>query len=428
MQIHVVQEGDTIESIASQYDITAERLTYDNQLNDISRLVTGQSLLILTPNVTHTVVEGNTKESVASQYGISVKQLYRNNPNLVFQDTLTPGDVLVISYGGEKVREFLVGGYAYPFIDRNLLREILPFLTKLLIFSYGFTTDGELVGIEDEDLIALAKEYGVKPILTLTPLDQHGAFNSYLVSVIVSNLEVQEVLIGNLLEIMEAKGYGGVDVDFEYIEGKDKDGYIAFIQNLTAQMNERGYEVSIAVAPKESDDFPGLLYEGIDYAALGEAANSVLIMTYEWGYTYSEPQAVAPINKVADIVNYAVTRIPVEKLKMGIPNYGYDWPLPYEKGTTKAQSIGNLQAVQIAADNDATILYDETAQSPHYTYSLDGTDHEVWFEDVRSLNEKFKLASDNQLLGFGYWSLMKPFRANWLLLNAVYDIIDENVE
>ena len=143
MQIHVVQAGDTNETIASQYDITAERLPYDHQLNDISRRVTRQSSLILTPNVTHTVVEGNTKESVASQYGISVKQLYRNNPNLVFQDTLTPGDVLVISYGGAKVREFLVGGYAYPFIDRNLLREILPFLTKLLIFSYGFTTDGE---------------------------------------------------------------------------------------------------------------------------------------------------------------------------------------------------------------------------------------------------------------------------------------------
>ncbi|MBE5961648.1 MAG: LysM peptidoglycan-binding domain-containing protein [Lachnospiraceae bacterium] len=427
MQIHVVQAGDTIESIASQYGVNAERLAYDNQLGEISRLVTGQSLLILTPNVTHTVAEGDTKESIASQYGISVKQLYRNNPYLVFQDTLTTGDVLVISYEGEKIREFVVGGYAYPFIDRNLLREILPFLTKLLVFSYGFTTDGELVEIDDEELIALAKEYGVKPILTLTPLDQYGAFNSYLVSVIASNPEVQETLIQNLIDVMQIKGYGGVDVDFEYIEGKDKEGYIGFIQNLTTRMNELGYEVSIAVAPKESDDFPGLLYEGIDYAALGEAANSVLLMTYEWGYTYSEPQAVAPINKVEDIIDYAVTRIPVEKIKMGIPNYGYDWRLPYERGVTKAQSIGNLQAVQIAADNGAVIQYDERAQSPYFNYTADTIEHEVWFEDVRSLNRKFELASNNELLGFGYWSLMKPFRANWLLLNSMYDIIDENV-
>jgi spore germination protein len=30
---------------------------------------------------------------------------------------------------------------------------------------------------------------------------------------------------------------------------------------------------------------PGLLYEGMNYALLGEAANKALLMTYEWGYT-----------------------------------------------------------------------------------------------------------------------------------------------
>lgn len=81
---------------------------------------------------------------------------------------------------------------------------------------------------------------------------------------------------------------------------------------------------------------------------IGAAANSVLLMTYEWGFTYSIPMAVAPVNKVRQVIEYAITEIPSAKIDMGIPNYGYDWPLPYEKGVTRARTIGNIEAVNIA--------------------------------------------------------------------------------
>ena len=60
---------------------------------------------------------------------------------------------------------------------------------------------------------------------------------------------------------------------------------------------------------------------------MGKSANSALFMTYEWGYTYGPPMAVSPINKVKEVLDYAVTQIPNEKIDMGIPNYGYDWTL-----------------------------------------------------------------------------------------------------
>lgn len=126
--------------------------------------------------------------------------------------------------------------------------------------------------------------------------------------------------------------------------------------------------------------------------------------------------AVAPLNKVREVVEYALTEIPREKILMGIPNYAYDWPLPYERGITKARLIGNVEAVQIAAENGVPIEVDEAAQSPHFTYVRDGITHEVWFEDVRSIQAKLNLAREYDLLGVGYWNLMRPFRANWLLL------------
>ena len=145
-------------------------------------------------------------------------------------------------------------------------------------------------------------------------------------------------------------------------------------------------------------------------------------MTYEWGYTYGPPMAVAPINKVREVVEYAVTEIPTEKIDLGIPNYGYDWTLPFVQGSSKARTISNVEAVQIAIENDAVIQFDQTAMSPYFRYEKNGLQHEVWFEDVRSMKEKFQLITEYDLRGMGYWQIMRLFRANWLLLADTFDI------
>ena len=133
--------------------------------------------------------------------------------------------------------------------------------------------------------------------------------------------------------------------------------------------------------------------------------------------------AVAPLNKVREVVEYALTKIPSEKIHLGIPNYGYDWTLPFVQGTSKAVTIGNVQAVQIAIAQGSAIFFDEIAQSPYFTYTAEGTTHEVWFEDVRSLSAKVGLVKEYQLRGMSYWQIMQFFRANWLLLNHNFTIL-----
>ena len=148
-----------------------------------------------------------------------------------------------------------------------------------------------------------------------------------------------------------------------------------------------------------------------------------MAMTYEWGYTYSEPMAVAPINQVRKVIEYAVSEINPQKIFMGIPNYGYDWKLPYEKGVTRARLIGNEEAFSIAAENNAQILYDETAATPYFKYiGSDGADHEVWFEDIRSIKAKFELMDEFGLRGAGYWNLMRNFSQNWQYAGYRYNI------
>lgn len=375
MTIHVVVAGETVFSIANLYGVSPEGIEAVNQLQYPYQLVVGQALLIQTED--------------------------DNNQNV-----------------GEK-RSVYINGYAYPFIRRWVLDATVPYLTYLSVFSYGFTTEGDLIFpmLDDNFMIAAAYDGDASPVLTLTPFGPDGRFSNSLIHVLVTSEEVITNLIENLKIVMEEKGFVAVDVDFEYILAEDRDFFTAFVRRLGEELRPLGYQVFVALAPKTSSTQPGLLYEGKDYPALGEAADAVLVMTYEWGYTYGPPMAVSPLNQVRRVVEYAVTEIVPDKILLGIPNYGYDWPLPYIRGETAARTIGNVEAVQIARDNNAVIEFDEIAQSPFFNYNSNGIEHVVWFEDVRSLDAKFNLIEEFGLRGAGYWTVMQWFRANWELLD-----------
>ncbi len=237
--IYVVQPGDNVDSIAATVEVSAEQLIFDNQLIYPYELAVGQALFV----------------------GAGER---------------TPS------------RSVSVSGYAYPFISSWVLEQTLPYLSELPIFSYGFTLTGDLIAPlwEDEWMIEAAGRFGVRPILTLTPFGTDGRFNNNLISSVVNNAAYGENLIRNLVSIMQTKGYLGVDIDFEYILAQDRDAFTAFVEQTAETMRQYGYSTSVALAPKTSAEQKGLLYEGKDYGALGAAADYVLLMTYEWGYTY----------------------------------------------------------------------------------------------------------------------------------------------
>ena len=374
MQIYVVQPGDSLDRIAGLYGTTIAELSYANQIPYPYQLAVGQALLV-------PIGEGDVDRRIVS-----------------------------------------ANGYAYPFISPWVLEQTMPYLTSLFVFSYGFTTEGQLIppDVSEDWMIAEALDFSVFPILVLTPLGADGRFNNNLIHEVLISETAMETLISNLLQTMEEKGFQGVDVDFEYILAEDRDRFTSFVAELRRRMNAAGYVVSVALAPKTSADQPGLLYEGKDYGGLGAAADEVLLMAYEWGYTYGPAMAVAPLNKVRQVIEYALTEIPSEKINLGIPNYGYDWTLPYVRGESRAVTIGNVEAVQIAIGRDVPILFDETAQSPFFRYVSDGREHEVWFEDVRSLQAKYNLLNEYDLKGIGVWQIMRLFRAMWLLYAGLF--------
>ena len=423
MDIHVVRPGDTLYGIAVRYQADPAVLQELNGLSPDSVLAVGQTVVIRHVDTFHTVQPGQTLAGIAGLYGVPLRRLYRNNFDLGGQPAIQPGRRLVIAYRDPPGRSTHTNGYAYPFVSRELLSAQLPYMSFLTPFTYGIDASGGLLPLDDAMLLEEARRLGTAPLMHLSTLTETDSFSSGRAVMVLTAPALQEALIEQIMATVAAKGYRGVDVDFEYIPGEQREAYADFIRLLRARLAPAGLPVTVALAPKTHPEQPGLLYEAHDYALLGAAADFVLLMTYEWGYTAGPPMAVAPLPNVREVLDYAVTEIPREKIYLGIPNYGYDWPLPFIQGETRAQSISNQRAIELAIQYGVPIQYDETAQSPFFRYTdAGGTAHEVWFEDARSMDAKLRLVAEYGFQGAGFWNLMRPFSQVWLVLDSLYDV------
>lgn len=421
--IHVVRPGESIYTISRQYGVPASKIIADNELRFPNRLVVGQTLVILEGERRHTVAPGQSLYTIARLYGTSINALLAANPGITDPASISVGQVIIIPPRTINFGNIEVNGYAFPNINMDVLRRTLPYLTYLSIFSYEVNADGSLRTIDDDALIQAAYAANVAPMMVITNIEEGGGFSSDIAHSILTNSEAQDALINNVTRILGEKDYYGLAIDFEYIYPYDRESYNNFLRRITSALRPLGYVIATALAPKIAATQQGILYEAHDYPVHGALVNHVIIMTYEWGYTYSPPMAVAPINEIRRVLNYAVTAIPRNKIFMGIPNYGYNWTLPFTPGTA-ARTISNTGAVDLAANVGAVIQYDTISQAPFFNYyDENGRRHEVWFEDARSILAKLTLANEFRVGGISYWTIGSFFPQNWLVLSSVYNIV-----
>lgn len=421
MFIYTVQPGDNLNTLSRRFGLPANRIAADNALRYPNNLVVGQSLVIMSDSMRYTLNEGQTLYSVAREFDIPLETLLTANPD-VNPISLKAGEVINIPMSRNiNRRPAVINGYAYPNITEYALNCALPFLTFLSPFSYSITPNGELTPPNDNDLIYRAVRSAVMPLMVVTNI-YDGTFSTEVLSQILADSEARERLITSIFYELNAKGYYGVNLDMEYISPDDRESYNAFLMDFSNRLHEAGYILITALAPKYRADQQGILYESHDYKVQGEAADYVIIMTYEWGYTYSTPMSVQPIEEVRKVLTYAVSEIPSEKILMGMPNYGYDWTLPYTRGTA-ARSIGFIEATDLAAQNNAEIFYDENSQTPYFNYTENGTRHVVWFDDPRSIDAKLRLIDEFDLAGASWWTINRCYVPNWLIVQSHFEVV-----
>ena len=484
MEIYVVQPGDTLFIIARSFNTTIDAIQSLNKLPNPGQLVVGQTLLIPTPPVEalrYTVTSGDTLYLIAQNFNTTVTAIAQANnisdPNRIqvgtvliipgwsrVRYTIRPGDTLYLIAGRynvpvnllAKVNGFPDPSRIYPgqllFIPQPVppiireaiytlayfklsnmsalalaLPEIGFYITYGALFDYIVNTDGSItIPANTTRAVSLLKGAGIRPLMVIANWGTVGTFDPDVARAIIGTAENKARTIANVLSIMDQYGFAGVNVDFENMYPEDRQLYTSFIQDLAAALKPRGYLVTLAMAPKYSD-FPTFPWVGaFDYATLGQIADFIHLMTYEWGWVGGPPMAVAPINQVRRVLTYATAQIPSKKLLLGIPLYGYNWTLP-ETPAILATPVNLVDVYSLAYRYHANINYDAVAQSPWFRYTdQNGIQHEVWFEDLRSLKIKYDTLREFNLRGAGYWSNNNyPYGtpAAWPLLSEYFTVV-----
>lgn len=418
MNIHVVQPGDTIYSIANNYGVSPERLSLENDIIDPNNLIIGEALVIIQPSQIYIVQEGDSLESIAKTHGTDIMELLRNNPNISNRE-LYIGEEIVISYISTKTETIETNGFAYPFIDRSILRKTLPYLTYLTIYTYQFTRNGSLIEIDDSEIIQISKEYGVAPVMYLTASYNGINIDTDIAHILISNTQVQNTLIDNILSVLRNKGYYGINVDTPYIQPLDRQPYVDFIANITKRLNSEGFLVSVTIAPSTFEVSTGIIYTGVDYAGLSQAANSILYqLTYAWRYPHSLPISVLPFDRVIETLYNAITLIPPEKCALGISNIGYIGEFPFFASIINVNFISYRSAIELAHNTGSIIQFNEPSYSSYYRYMDNEREYMAWFLDNRGIYPMIEYSGELGLQGLSIWNIMYFITNTWLLIQT----------
>lgn len=424
MQIYVIKRGDTLSSIADRYGTTVNALEDANELDHPDRLVVGQTLVIPIIGQFYFVKSGESLYSIAQKFGMTYQELAQVN-NISAYNMLPVGFRLYIPE--QPKRSITSLGYLQPTTStvsetlQNAARKATPYLTFLALFNYSANRDGSLNPPPIDNLPDIAAANDTSLSLVITNLEG-GSFNRELIHIILTVQAVQDKLLDNIINTAERLGFRDVHFDFENMQPEDREAYNNFLRKAKGRLSQTGLLMSTALAPKTSAKQAGA-YEAYDYAAHGEIADFVVLMTYEWGYSYGPPMAVSPINEVQKVVEYALSEMPANKIMLGQNLYGYDWQLPFEQGGEAALALSPQQAIDLAREQHAEIQYDPTANAPFFFYTdAEGNRHEVWFEDARSIQAKFDLIKNFSLRGIAYWKLGLAFPQNWLLLRDNFTV------
>ncbi|HWJ03394.1 MAG TPA: glycosyl hydrolase family 18 protein, partial [Verrucomicrobiae bacterium] len=267
---------------------------------------------------------------------------------------------------------------------------------ELSPFWYDLGSSGELITLpnsEDTAVLNYAKTTQKK----LIPLISNE-FNGSLVSNVINNPVLKQKHISDIVNKVVAKGYNGIEIDYESVLTADKAAFTAFIQELAAALHAKGKTLIVTVQAKIKDSVTWNGPGAMDYAAIGKAADKVRIMAYDYHWNTSSAGSIAPVNWVNQVLAYAVGVIPPNKLVLGLPNYGYDWVGSQGKGITYSQAIATADAYN-------TAIIDDAQNGPHFTYNANGVMHEIWFINSGYYASLLDLVNRYNINGIAIWRL-----------------------
>ncbi len=288
--------------------------------------------------------------------------------------------------------------------DANSANALLSFygnISQMSTDTYAINGRGNLSGYAPKSSIKFASAHNISSYVAISNWGTTD-FSPSIAHTIVSNASVQSKAITNMLKLLKAQGYVGVNIDFESVNASDRNGFNKFIANLSQKMHAAGHTVIVSVPAEQADNPSDSWIGAFDYQALGQSADVLQVMTYDENGPWGPPGPVAGNDWVLQTVQFSTGVVAPEKLSLGLPAYGYDWNLTAGTGV---QVFWN-QIPALISSTGATPLRDASSGAPYFDYTAsDGSNHEVWYEDATSISTKAQYAVTYKLLGISEFAL-----------------------
>jgi len=277
----------------------------------------------------------------------------------------------------------------------------------LVPFWFGITEQGTLV---DQSQPAAVKIAGNNNLPILAIIHNFASLHmGDLIHELLSNETLRQKLIDSIEIMLENHDFAGLNIDFEFVPPADRANLNAFMESLYRRLHPR-FKITISVPAKLADDPEHPFSGAFDYRTLASFSDQLYILAYD--EHFSMPGPIASIGFVRNVLDYATSVIPPHKIKLGMAVYGYDW------GTSQGipKSLTYREAIELAQRHNAIIVYDEEAQEPTFTYTANGRQHVVWFENARSFSAKLDLVFEYNLAGIAVWRLGQEDPRIWIVI------------
>ncbi len=280
-------------------------------------------------------------------------------------------------------------------------------LSWIITTNYSLVdVHGTLQGTNDPAVVDMAHRSGSKVQFRVANF-VGGDFNREVAHAVLTRPVSRTLALTNILRVLDAYDYDGVNLDVENIPPGDRTALTLFTTALSHAVRSRGKTLSIAV-PGKTGDQPNDGWSGaFDLGALSRVTDTVIVMAYDEHWSTSAPGPIAALPWVEAVVQYTARQVGSEKLLLGVAFYGYDWP---KRGS--AEGVTMRQAVSRADHARTPILWDTEGQVPYYKTA----GRTVYFENASSIERKLSLATRQQLAGVAAWRLGHELPEVWDVL------------